>query len=1161
MGIVRQHRKILVLALGFCMALGLFSEAAAEDGVYITFDVYTEKADQAETVPSEFTLIGDKWMRQTGKNFLYNGSSVTEGLALEYVFTGTSVALIGYTDKNVGNIDVFLDSQPAPGTDNGKVVIQRTDVPAANQILYQAEGLVLQSHTLRVTIRSDYPSGQNYFELQKIRYAGLKSIRNELEELAGAIGWNEIRGQNISRQRVWTDLNLTAVTTELQNKGVNLVWNSFPQGYIDNTSGRLLMRPAEEDIKIRLSGTLSKGTEVNDVHLNFTLVAGGDIFISPESGFYSTDGKQTAMASEGEKFQFCTCLENQTGEIKQAEIITAVYDFSGSLLRCRTTPVQLSGYQKMELTVPMAPLQKNETASVFCWESESIMPIHKPFRIQNNNLNIYVSPLGDDRGDGSFAYPFQSVARATLAAQNASASMPEADVTIFFREGVYYMNEPVEWDAENTPSEAGSITYSAYGDEKVEFNGSVYLEQLQWERYSGDIMVSDIGPGYDFDVLYANSARQTMARYPNYTTDDTLFGYHGAAADVLAAERIKNVWKSVPEEGYVRAMHEREWGGNSYKITDVDNSGNASLAWVGDNNRGAAYNPAQMVVENIFEELDAENEWFYDKKTGKLYYCPPKGMELSGAAFEGAAASELIRLSGNSAEKAVQNITFDGICFTKTHRTLFNSSYERPLRGDWGLARTGVIFMENAKNITIKNCEFNEIGGNAVMMSGYNENHTIDQNAMTHIGASAVLIVGKEDAVRDPSHWDDNDHKAVISDKERGPKTEDYPRDITVSNNYMYDLGLYEKQVSGVCMSIASRIHVKGNTIHRCPRAGVNISDGTFGGHLIEDNDIFDCVRGTGDHGPVNAWGRDRFWSLGGYNTRGSDGAKKKPYAFLDAMETSIIRHNRITHTGEFGVDLDDGSSNYEIYDNLFLGTGIKLREGFSRTVRNNIIINSKINIHVSYAGNDDYVQNNIIISNMPYKFISTNEGSKTTFEKNLFYFGINTVTVNSEGNSADVDYTIADPLFAAPASQDYTVKALSPALELGFKNFDMNSFGVKGAPEPPVQKLNFEIVDDGSDEENFMGGRISSIYSEGILSAAGMKEYKGLYIIAPLDVRYSGSDKLQENDVILSMNGQEIQNKQDFLEKYEKLPEEAVVSVMVFRDQMQYERAIVWKK
>ena len=36
-------------------------------------------------------------------------------------------------------------------------------------------------------------------------------------------------------------------------------------------------------------------------------------------------------------------------------------------------------------------------------------------------------------------------------------------------------------------------------------------------------------------------------------------------------------------------------------------------------------------------------------------------MELSGAAFEGAAASELIRLSGNSAEKAVQNITFDGI--------------------------------------------------------------------------------------------------------------------------------------------------------------------------------------------------------------------------------------------------------------------------------------------------------------------------------------------------------------------------------------------------------------------------------------------------------------------------------------------------------------------
>jgi hypothetical protein len=43
------------------------------------------------------------------------------------------------------------------------------------------------------------------------------------------------------------------------------------------------------------------------------------------------------------------------------------------------------------------------------------------------------------------------------------------------------------------------------------------------------------------------------------------------------------------------------------------------------------------------------------------------------------------------------------------------------------------------------------------------------------------------------------------------------------------------------------------------PRAGICIGDGTWGGHVIEFNHIYDTVRETGDHGPFNAWGRERF--------------------------------------------------------------------------------------------------------------------------------------------------------------------------------------------------------------------------------------------------------------------------------------------------------------
>ena len=44
------------------------------------------------------------------------------------------------------------------------------------------------------------------------------------------------------------------------------------------------------------------------------------------------------------------------------------------------------------------------------------------------------------------------------------------------------------------------------------------------------------------------------------------------------------------------------------------------------------------------------------------------------------------------------------------------------------------------------------------------------------------------------------------------------------------------------------------------PRAGINVGDGCWGGHVIEFCDIFDTVTETGDHGSFNSWGRDRFW-------------------------------------------------------------------------------------------------------------------------------------------------------------------------------------------------------------------------------------------------------------------------------------------------------------
>lgn len=43
---------------------------------------------------------------------------------------------------------------------------------------------------------------------------------------------------------------------------------------------------------------------------------------------------------------------------------------------------------------------------------------------------------------------------------------------------------------------------------------------------------------------------------------------------------------------------------------------------------------------------------------------------------------------------------------------------------------------------------------------------------------------------------------------------------------------------------------------YNLPRAGVNLNDDFGGGDLIESNLIANCVRESGDHGPINSWSR-----------------------------------------------------------------------------------------------------------------------------------------------------------------------------------------------------------------------------------------------------------------------------------------------------------------
>lgn len=644
-------------------------------------------------------------------------------------------------------------------------------------------------------------------------------------------------------------------------------------------------------------------------------------------------------------------------------------------------------------------------------------------------LELYVSPAGHDANPGKKDRPLATIIHARDAVRQIKKSLKEP-VTVYIRGGTYYLNEPLVFTAEDSGSKQAPVIYTAADGETVVLSGGQRLE-LNWKPYQDGIMKAQTPVGLHIDQLFVNGTRRHMARYPNY--DPKVLVYHGYSRDAFSKERASG-W-SDPAGGFIHAMHRHRWGGYHYRITGkkVDNTITFEGGW--QNNRKMGMHSEHRFVENIFEELDAPEEWFHDTKTSTLYYYPPKGTDLENATIEIVRLRHLIEFQG-SQEKPVCFITLQDFTLRHTART-FMDTKEPLLRSDWTIYRGGAVLFNGTEDCGIENSTFDQVGGNAVFVNNYNRRITIKGCHIVSAGASGVAFVGNPGAVRNPLFEYGQRQSYADIDKTQGPKTENYPADCVVEDCLIHRIGVVEKQATGVQISMSRGITIRHCSIYDVGRAGINISEGTFGGHLIEYCDVFDTVLETGDHGSFNSWGRDRFWGL-----KDAPANQLPQLALLDTEKT-IIRNSRWRCDHGWDIDLDDGSSNYELYNNLLLRGGLKFREGFHRKAYNNIIINNSFHPHVWYDNSQDVFTRNIVMG--PYRPAGGMTKGKWGREVDRNLFTTNDADRRKfAAHGCDENSIVGDPMFIDPANGDFRVKDNSPAIKLGFKNFPMNNFGVQ---------------------------------------------------------------------------------------------------------------------
>ncbi|CAF0854612.1 unnamed protein product [Adineta steineri] len=603
---------------------------------------------------------------------------------------------------------------------------------------------------------------------------------------------------------------------------------------------------------------------------------------------------------------------------------------------------------------------------------------------------IFVHDIkGNDLFDGTFEQPKKTMhAALSLTRILRTGYGNENILCIIIRGGTYYLGT----NATSTSSQIGAIALTSndsnliienYENERVILSGGTLLE-LKWSVHAktlngGTIMKAQIPLSINldqFNELYIDNKRAIVAKYPNgdpatqglyakdpgfsYDSQSWISPVHNPSIEIHIQEPYRNgtvfpnyqlgvgggasvfnpptnFWStaspplgnnyvvprglvvksdalphirnwSEPTTGLVHAFHSGYWGSWIFEIASVNTSQNTIMFGRGgfQEARGSDSGGA-FYISNIFEELDSPNEWFVDKHTRTLYFMPNETMP---DVFVASQIPCLISVCGSSMENSVRNVIIRGLIMTETSST-YMKDYMVPSGGDWSVHRGGTIYLTNTKHITITHNLFTQVGSNGIAVIDYNDETQITLNEFVWLGESGIVLVGSTNGI---------DGFSVVSQ----------PANTRIELNLIHESGIYVKQSSPVLISVSRSVSVIRNLMFNMPRAAINVNDGFYGNHTISYNVIFNTVRETSDHGPINTWDRQPFLS---------DAVQSDVPSLWQHI--SYIHHNVLynNYNSFYPIDHDDGSCFYEDSYNFQVYGGKKNYLGHSKMDHHEIYV------------------------------------------------------------------------------------------------------------------------------------------------------------------------------------------------------------------------------
>lgn len=486
---------------------------------------------------------------------------------------------------------------------------------------------------------------------------------------------------------------------------------------------------------------------------------------------------------------------------------------------------------------------------------------------------FYVSPSGSDTGSGSQASPFRTLERArdAVRAVNTASSPMTGDIVVKVAPGDYHVTSPVTFDNRDSGTNGHRVIYTradgaALGSARFIGGTKVASAWQQVVRTGADadlpasaatkVFKTQVGTAVNFNTLYVNDTRATLARTQNKVVDprfaaaDTQWLY-AAGGGMGSLSYAAGALDAASEAGLVNAqargdldaqVHAWSYGKDWMTDTIPIGSVNASTRTLGF--RAVSGHPelnrphfpvaggSRFYVQGNLGFLDAPGEYYFNKTTGYLYYYPRAGEEtLANQSVVIPAVEKVVDIKGTSRTAMVSSITFDGLAFMDTNfpdyytygwnyadnpggmgtyppeatGSTLPSYSETTERREF---HVGVITLENTSDITITNARVKNAGMFGIELYLANQGIRISNSVVEHTGHGGINIDGGY-----PGKGGDNAGNG-------------YSRDNVVDNCIVHDVGQLVGQTAGVSISNSMANTVSHSEIYNSPRRGLLLIGG-----------------------------------------------------------------------------------------------------------------------------------------------------------------------------------------------------------------------------------------------------------------------------------------------------------------------------------------------